>query len=519
MREKISICTFILIALCASFVPVPPPALVISPSTIPNGQYGSPYSNQTLRVTGGKSPYTFSISAGHLPSGMSFSSEGVISGTPGAAGTYSFTVLAKDNTKAPNTLTGSQAYTLVIDKAPLTISANNASMTYGGAVPVLTGTYHGFVNGDGASSLSTQPQLTTTATTSSAAGSYSITASGAVATNYNISYTSGTLTVNPASLSVSAKAQTKEFAAPDPTLTYTASGFVNGDNTNLFTGSLTRAAGENVGAYPISQGSLSAGGNYRISFTGNSLTITKTSQNITWTQSLLVGCNSTTQISLTATASSGLPIAYSISDVEVATISGNVLTLVHPGTAVITANQAGDANHTAAQAVTDTVLYQPASLISQHWEDAIFFDNSSGDYVQWQWYKNGQPVPGATDPFYSETPALNGQYFVIATNKSGKQIQSCTLTITANTPISGGIKVHPNPTGTGSMATVTSNYTSAALQGAVLQIVDIKGKMLQQLPNVQPSMQITMPSATGIYIINLLLPGGQRVSTNVLVTN
>jgi hypothetical protein len=224
-------------------------------------------------------------------------------------------------------------------------------------------------------------------------------------------------------------------------------------------------------------------------------------------------------VQLNATASSGLPVSYSVADANIATVSGNVLTLLKPGTTVVTARQAGDANHTAAPAVTDTVFYQASSLITQHWNDVIFFDNSSGDYVAWQWYKNDSLVAGATSPYYSETPALNGQYFVIATTKDGQQIQSCTLTITPSAPIPGGIKVYPNPANPGETVTVTSNYSGAALQGAILQVVDITGRVRQQITNVQPSMQVTLPSDGGIYIINLLLANGARASVNVLVAN
>ena len=500
-----------------SFGPVAAPPLVFSPTTIPDGLYGSAYANQNLTVTGGMAPYTFSVSGGTLPPGISLSPVGVLSGTPTAAGTYSFIVTAHDNARGKRKSSGSQKYDLVIDQAVLTITANNVNMLYGGALPALMASYGGFVNGDNASSLTSQPALSTTGSSSSSAGVYPIVASGAIDPNYTFTYSPGILTINPASLLVTAITQKKEYGTQDPTFTYASTGFLNGDNSGIFTGSLSRAPGENVGTYPITEGSLSAGSNYTISYTGNYLTITIASQKITWTQSLLVGCNATTQLQLTATASSGLPVTYSVSNKNIASVSGNVLTLILPGTTVVTASQAGDANHTAAPALTNTVFYQGSSLIRQHWGDAIFFDNSSDDYVAWQWYKNDSLVAGATSPYYSETPSLNGQYFVIATNKDGQQVQSCPLTITGGAPIPGGIKVQPNPAYKGALVTVTSNYPSAALQGAVLQIVDMNGSVQQQLTNVQPSMQVTMPSKNGLYIINLLLANGIKSSINVLV--
>jgi hypothetical protein len=407
--------------------------------------------------------------------------------------------------------------TLTIQVATLIITANSAAMIYGGTLPAFSVSYFGFINGDNISSLTTLPTITTTATASSPAGSYPITPSGAVDPNYNIVYDPGTLTINPAALQVAALAQTKKYSTPDPTFTYTVNGLVNGDNTGIFTGSLSRTPGESVGKYQIIKGTLSPGGNYTMSFTGNYLTITKDTQDITWDQSLLVGCNDTTDVILNATTTSGLPVTYKVSDPEIATVSGNILTLLQPGTAIVTAFQVGDSNYLAAEEVADTILYHSASLIRQHWNDVIFFDNSSGDYVAWQWYKNDVAVAGDTTPYYTESPSLNGQYFVIATNTAGQQIQSCTLNIAAGAAIPGGIKVFPNPTIPSATVTVVCNYPASLLQGAVLQVADYTGKVLQQITNVQPSMQVSMPTANGIYIISLQLANGQKVSVNVLV--
>ena len=78
------------------------------------------------------------------------------------------------------------AGTLTVTPAALTITANNQTKVYGAALPTLTASYSGFVNGDTAASLTTPPTLTTTATASShvAGNPYAITASGAVDPDY-----------------------------------------------------------------------------------------------------------------------------------------------------------------------------------------------------------------------------------------------------------------------------------------------------------------------------------------------
>lgn len=54
-------------------------------------------------------------------------------------------------------------------------------------------------------------------------------------------------------------------------------------------------------------------------------------------------------------------------------------------------------------------------------------------------------------------------------------------------------------------------------EGAHLQLIDMSGKVWPQLTNIQPSMNLTVPSIGDIYIINLQLSNGQKASVNVLV--
>ena len=86
---------------------------------------------------------------------------------------------------------------LVVAKAPLTITAVSKVMVRGAAVPTLTYTVKGFVDGDTTRSFTRAPKLTTTATRSSPVGTYPITASGADDPNYAITYVKGTMKVTP----------------------------------------------------------------------------------------------------------------------------------------------------------------------------------------------------------------------------------------------------------------------------------------------------------------------------------
>lgn len=104
--------------------------LVMSPTTLPNGTNGTPYSS-TISISGGKSPYSWSISSGTLPAGLTLSNNGTISGTPTGSGTSAFTVQVSDSSSPK--LTASQTYSVTISAATLTITSSSLSNATTGA--------------------------------------------------------------------------------------------------------------------------------------------------------------------------------------------------------------------------------------------------------------------------------------------------------------------------------------------------------------------------------------------------
>ncbi|MES2279444.1 MAG: MBG domain-containing protein [Bacteroidota bacterium] len=172
---------------------------------------------------------------------------------------------------------------LTIGTKALTITADNRTKVYGEANPTLNVIYTGFVTGDDESKLTSPAIASTTATAASAVGTYPITANGATSNNYAISYTPGTLTVTPASLTIAADSKTKVYGAANPSLTATYTGFVNGDtNASLTTQpglATTATVASVVGTYPITA-SGAASANYSISYTAGTMTVTKANLSI-----------------------------------------------------------------------------------------------------------------------------------------------------------------------------------------------------------------------------------------------
>jgi YVTN family beta-propeller protein len=167
--------------------------------------------------------------------------------------------------------------TATIGKAGLVITASSPTSTYGSAAPTPTPAYSGFVNGDTASSLTTQPVCVTGASSTKPVGTYSTSCSGAVDANYTITYVGGTASITPAALVITASSPTSVYGSAAPTPTPSYSGFVNGDTPASLTAAPVCVTGASatkpVGSYATScSGAVDA--NYAITYVGGTASIT-----------------------------------------------------------------------------------------------------------------------------------------------------------------------------------------------------------------------------------------------------
>ena len=273
--------------------------ITVSQGTLTAANYTFSMANGTLTVSpavltvtaedksrsyGGANP-TFTASYSGFVNGESSS---VLTGTAAltttatagsSVGNYPISASAGTLSAANYTFSFSNG-TLTVTPVPLVVSADNKSRSYGAANPVLTASYNGFVNGDTTTVLSGSASLSTSAGPSSGLGTYPITASAGSlsAANYTFSFANGSLTVSPALLTVSADNKTRIYGAANPALTFSYSGFVNGESASVLSGSpslsTTATQSSGVGDYPItvSQGTLNAA-NYTFNLANGTLTV------------------------------------------------------------------------------------------------------------------------------------------------------------------------------------------------------------------------------------------------------
>lgn len=400
--------------------------------------------------------------------------------------------------------------TLSITPAQLTIKAKDASKIYYEENPSFTYVCTGFVNGDNASTaLQVQPTLSTIANQSSNVGTYEIVAKDASSNNYNIVYTSGVLTVNKRQLTAKVGSYERAYGEDNPSFSIEYEGFAGNDGeSNLSikpTAKTSAISTSNVGTYPINVSGGDAT-NYKFSYTSGVLTINKSEQTIEWNQDLSnvqVG----SQVELTAVASSGLPVEYTMDSNNSASLykvgSKTYIDCIAAGQILLRASQNGNNNYYGTPRVTNAInivgntIADPTLTIIQGEKGLIRTQVTKGSVYTftieatdgWKIHSvsfNDEDITGKlndnnrfTTPNINTSTTLNVVYESSADGISSTKVSSAKILGT-----SFGIKVEN------------------ARPNEVLKVYTIDGKLVKSQKLQSPEVDVELPN-NETYIINL----------------
>ena len=165
-------------------------------------------------------------------------------------------------------------------------------------------------------------------------------------------------------------------------------------------------------------------------------------------------------------------------------------------------------------------------FVYQKWGDVLFVDNNPDNHEQgdgdmrftaFQWFKNGELIPGATGQMYYD-PYLQGDldavYTVQLTGVDGITYYTCDFRPTAFTALNDpdGFSLHPVPVAAGQHFTLTTPLTGTAA------VIDVAGRTLITIAlNGTQRYTLQAPSASGTYIVRIADKAGKAAFAKLIV--
>ncbi|MBA8879178.1 uncharacterized protein YhjY with autotransporter beta-barrel domain/carbon monoxide dehydrogenase subunit G [Phyllobacterium myrsinacearum] len=225
------------------------PTITLPPTTLAGGVVGAAYSATLNGASGGTAPYSYAVTTGALPTGLSLSAAGVISGTPTAIGNVNFTVIATDSSGAPGPYTASQTYSLAVVVAVPVANAVSATVAYNSSANPITLNITG---GAAASVAVTSSPAFGTATASGTAITYTPTAGHAGTDSFTYTATNASGTSAPATVTIT-------IGAPTLALTPAAGVLPGATVGTAYSQTFTTSGGTAAYTYAVTTGALPAG--------------------------------------------------------------------------------------------------------------------------------------------------------------------------------------------------------------------------------------------------------------------
>jgi hypothetical protein len=227
-----------------------PSALSISSAGLSSGRVGSTYA-VSLSVSGGTPGYTWSVASGSLPAGLALSSAGVISGSPIASGTWTFTVAVKDSGSPVQKASAIESIAVNPGTSKLTITTTSLAAGKGGS------SYNASVSASGGT-----PGYTWSIASGSLPAGLSLSSTGVIS---GMPTGSGTSTFmvgvhdNGSPVQTASGQESITVNAAPSTLTITSTSLAAGKNGSSYSTTLSATGGTPGYTWSIASGSLPAG--------------------------------------------------------------------------------------------------------------------------------------------------------------------------------------------------------------------------------------------------------------------
>ena len=161
-------------------------------------------------------------------------------------------------------------------------------------------------------------------------------------------------------------------------------------------------------------------------------------------------------------------------------------------------------------------------FMMQRWDDVVIINNNPATngghtFVSYQWYRNGELIPGAIYKNYQEEGGLNGFYSIEVVSKEADgsivTYRTCEQYFYAN----NSVKVYPVPATVQQVVTIELDLTAEELVDATLDIYDAVGAIVNHIDKVDPITKVAGFKAAGSYFGRITLANGETKTVKFVI--
>ena len=160
-------------------------------------------------------------------------------------------------------------------------------------------------------------------------------------------------------------------------------------------------------------------------------------------------------------------------------------------------------------------------MIEQKWDDVLYIDNSENIYVEYQWYKNGNPITvDGKSQYYKENGGCftkDAEYNVRAYKADGTYDEACPIIPNDGTCTgSSELLVYPNPVFSGNKLTFLLKGDE---HNATANIIDMRGRLVGTYHLTDYQTEIVVTYASGSYVVHVITESGKEFLEKIIIQN
>ena len=157
-------------------------------------------------------------------------------------------------------------------------------------------------------------------------------------------------------------------------------------------------------------------------------------------------------------------------------------------------------------------VYYPSSVMEQRWDDVICVltnrYNGGYDFVEYQWYKNGEALVGETGYYLNQPLEVGAEYSVLLTEEDGVPLMSCPLVVASK---ESEISVSPT------LIKERQPVRCYVLEDANVCVYDALGRMVLNTNIEQGETYLTMPAIQGVYLMKVVLQDKKERNVKIII--